>query len=187
MCLQTGLEWYFTVPIRKWYTRVSQKALGISLTSTVWCTTSSYSLDRVLVAICTCKFCRGCAMRFGGSGDTSGRQGQWFLHHDNAGILRSNSSPRKSFLSPLNHGTLRISLRVTSGCSLLWKWSSKGHVSQPCRTSESNATVVHRKFQGKPPASASKNGRMDEPSVCVCVCLFVFVRARAQGSYFQGG
>ena len=33
--------------------------------------------------------------------------------------LCSNSSPRKAFLSSLNHLTLRISLRVTFGCSLL--------------------------------------------------------------------
>jgi hypothetical protein len=36
--------------------------------------------------------------------------------------LCSNSSPRKAFLSSLNHRNLRISLRVTFGCSLLWKW-----------------------------------------------------------------
>jgi hypothetical protein len=48
-----------------------------SFTSTVWCTISSYRLDRVLLVTSPCKFCRG-------SGVTSDRQGQWFLHPDNA-------------------------------------------------------------------------------------------------------
>jgi hypothetical protein len=48
-----------------------------SLNSTVCCTTTSYLLDTVLLAISTCKFCTG-------SSSTSGRQGQCFLHHDNA-------------------------------------------------------------------------------------------------------
>ena len=34
-------------------------------------------------------------------------------------LLCSNYSPRKAFLSSPNHRTLRISLRVTFGCSLL--------------------------------------------------------------------
>ena len=42
------------------------------LTATVWCTMSSYRLDRLLVVIFTCKFCRGCAMQFRGNGATSG-------------------------------------------------------------------------------------------------------------------
>jgi hypothetical protein len=50
----------------------------------VWCTISSYRLGTVLLINYMCKFWRGCAMQFGGSGATSGRQGQWFLHHDNA-------------------------------------------------------------------------------------------------------
>jgi len=38
-------------------------------------------------------------------------------------LLCSNSSPRKAFLSSLNHLTLRNSLRVTFRCSLLLKWA----------------------------------------------------------------
>jgi hypothetical protein len=37
----------------------------------------------MFLAISTRTFCSGCAMQFGGSG-ASGRQGQWFLHHDSA-------------------------------------------------------------------------------------------------------
>jgi hypothetical protein len=50
-------------------------------------------------------------------------------------LLCSNSSLKGIFLSSPNHHTLWISLRVTFGCSLLWKWTSRGHVSQPWRTS----------------------------------------------------
>jgi hypothetical protein len=69
---------------------------------------SSYRLDRVLLVISTCKFCSGCAMQFEGSGATSGRQGQWFLHHDNAPSHKSLVV--KQFLTSPNHRTLRISL-----------------------------------------------------------------------------
>jgi hypothetical protein len=48
--------------------------------STVWRTVSSYPLDRASLVISTCKFCWG-------NGATSCRQGQWFLHHDNAPSL----------------------------------------------------------------------------------------------------
>jgi hypothetical protein len=41
-------------------------------------------LVRNKLGIATCKFYRGCAMQFGESGATSGRQGQRFLRHDKA-------------------------------------------------------------------------------------------------------
>jgi hypothetical protein len=44
-----------------------------SLTSMVWCTVSSYCLDRVLLVTSMRKYCRGCMMKFTGSGTTSGR------------------------------------------------------------------------------------------------------------------
>ena len=44
-------------------------------------------------------------------------------------LLCNNSSPRKAFLSSPNHRTLWISLRVTFGCFLFWKWASRGRVS----------------------------------------------------------
>jgi hypothetical protein len=44
-------------------------------------------------------------------------QGQWFLHHDNA--QSRTSLAVQQFLSSPNHCTLRITLQVTFGCSLL--------------------------------------------------------------------
>jgi hypothetical protein len=38
----------------------------------------------MLQVISTCNYCRGCTKQLGGSGATSGRQGQWFLNLDNA-------------------------------------------------------------------------------------------------------
>ena len=94
---------------------------------------------------------------------------KWFLHHDNAPrhtLLCSNSSPRKPFLSSPNHRTLQISLRVTFGCSLLWKWASRGRVSQPWRTSNRIRQPNSGGFQKKPSTGASNNGRIDGASVC---------------------
>jgi hypothetical protein len=49
----------------------------------------SYRLDKVLLVISTGSFCRGCAIQLGGSGTTSGWQGQWFLHRDDLPSLTS--------------------------------------------------------------------------------------------------
>jgi len=92
------------------------------LTSTVWCTVSSYCLDRMLLDISTCKFCRGCAMQRGGNGATSGRESGFSItmtHRVTHRLLCSNSSPRKATLSSPKHRNLRILLRVTFGCSIL--------------------------------------------------------------------
>jgi hypothetical protein len=90
---------------------------------------SSYYTDRALLVISTCKFHRGCTMQFGGSVVTSGRESgfcittmHWATHR----LLCSNYFPRWTFLSSPNHHSLQISLRVTFGCSLLWKWVCKG-------------------------------------------------------------
>ena len=107
-------------------------------------------------------------------------QGEWFLYHDNApshtSLVCSISSPKKTFLSSPSHRTLRISLRVTFGCFLLWKWASRGRVSQPWRTWNRIRRPNSGRFQKKPSAGASNNGRIVEASVCVC----------AQGTYFEG-
>jgi len=140
------------------------------LTSTVWCTMSSYRLDRLLMVISTCKFCRGCTMQFGGNGATSGRESGFcitIMHRATHCLLYSNSSPRKAFLSSSNHRTLQISLWVIFGCSLLWKWASRGHVSQPWRTSNRMWRPNSRGFQKKPSTGVSNNGRIDGASVCV--------------------
>jgi hypothetical protein len=104
-------------------------------------------LDRVLLVISTCKFCRGCAMQFGGSGVTIGRQGQWFLYHDNTRATHrlrcSSSSLRKTFLSSANHRTLWTSSRMTFGCS----YSENRPQKAPFTTIEdikSNATAHQR-------------------------------------------
>jgi len=80
-------------------------------------------------------------------------------------LLCSNSSPRKAFLSSPNHRTLRISLRVTFGCSLLWKWASRGRVSQPWKTS--NATAELQKIP-KEEFRRCFQQRQDWWSKCVC-------------------
>ena len=73
----------------------------------------------------------------------------------------------QAFLSLRNHRTLRISLRVTSGCSILRKWASRGLVSQPWKTSNRIRRPNSGRFQKKPSAFASNNGRIDGASVCV--------------------
>jgi hypothetical protein len=111
-------------------------------------------------------------------------QGQWFLNHDN--IPSRTSLVVQQFLSSPNRRTFRSSLRVTFGCSLLWKWTSRRHVSQPWRTSNWLPRPNSGRLKKNPSSSASNNGRIDGTIVCVCVCVCVCVRSRAQGSYFEG-
>jgi hypothetical protein len=91
---------------------------------------------------------------------TSGRQGQWFLHHDNAPSHTSLAVPTP------NRRALWISLLVTFGCSLFRKWASMGHVSQPRWTSNRMLQQNSGEFQKKRPAGAS----IDGARVRVCVC-----------------
>jgi hypothetical protein len=91
-------------------------------------------------------------------------------------LLCSNSSPRKAFLSSVNHRNLRISLRVTFGCSLLLKWASRGRVSQPWKTS--NATTELRKIPKEAFGGCFQQWQ-DRWSKCVCVCVCVCACARA--------
>ena len=95
-------------------------------------------------------------------------------------VAKRNSSSRKALLSSPNHSTLRISLRVTFGCSILWKWASGEHVSQPWGTSNRVRRPNSGRFQKKSSAGASNNSRSDGANVCVCVCVCVCVRARAR-------
>ena len=63
-----------------------------------------------------------CAMQFGGSGATIGRESGFcitIMHRATHHLLCSNSSLRKAFMSSLNHCTLRISLQLTFGSPLL--------------------------------------------------------------------
>jgi len=99
-------------------------------------------------------------------------QGEWCVcititHRATHRLFWSSSSPRKAFLSSPNHRTLRISLRVTFGCSLLWKWASRGHVSQPWGTPDRMWWPNSGRFQKKTSAGASNDGRINGASVCV--------------------
>ena len=71
------------------------------------------------------------------------------------------------------------------GCWLLWKWTSRGRVSLPWRTSNLMQRPNSGRFQKKPSAGASNNVRIDGTSVCVCVCVCARARARAHGSCFE--
>jgi len=163
-------EWHTCLPDQRNHALSNPRKKLCSLhflTSTVWCTMSSYRLDRLLMVISTCKFCRGCMMQFGGNSATSGRESGFCITRATHRLLCSNSSPRKTFLSSPNHHTLWISLRVTFGCSLLWKWASRGCVLQPWRTSNRMRRPNSGGFQKKPSTGASNNGRIDGASVCV--------------------
>jgi hypothetical protein len=151
-----------------------------SLTSTVWFGASGFRTtwtDCYWLLVCLyASFAE--VSRF--SPEEAARQvaGQWFLHHDNA---PSNTTldvrqflVEKTLLSSPNHRTPRFSLQVTFSYSLLWKWSSRGHVPQPWRTSNRMQRPDSRRFQMKPSVGACNNGRIDGTSVC------------AQASYFEG-
>jgi hypothetical protein len=114
----------------------------------------------------------------------SGRQGQWFLHratHHPATTLSGSRShwqagtvvSAPSHISP-SHRTHRISLPMTSGCSLLWNWASRGLIFQPWGASNGTRRPSSGRFQQKPSAKASSSGRIHEASVCV------------QGPYCEG-
>ena len=99
-------------------------------------------------------------------------------------VAKRNSSPRKAFLSSPNHRTLWISLQVSFGCSVLWKWASRGRVLQPWRTSKWMRWPNSRRFQKKPSAGASNNGRIDGGSVCEArVLLWRWLGKRCHMSY----
>jgi hypothetical protein len=125
-----------------------------SLTLTVWCTMSLYCLDRVLLVISTSKFCRG-------SGATSSRQGQWFLHHDNA------PSHTALVVSP-NYRTLRISLRVPFWLFPALKMGLKGTRFATMEDIKSNVTVELRKIPTEAFRWCFNSGRMDGGNVFVC-------------------
>jgi hypothetical protein len=131
---------------------------------TVPCTMISYRLDRVLL----CQFCRG-------SGASSGRQGQWLVHRATQPLSCSNSSPREIVLLSHKHRTLRISLRVTFGCPLLWRWASRGHVTQPLGASNKMRRPNSGTFQKKPSVGDFRSGSIDGASVCVRACAMVLL------------
>jgi hypothetical protein len=154
----------------------------------IWCTMSLYCPDRVLSIISMCKFCRSCAMQF--RGNCKKWQRQWVLHYDNTPshttLAVQQFLTKKIFLSSPNHHTLCMSLWVTFGCSLLWKWALRGHISLPWRTSnrmwQPNFRTPEDSKRSLMPALPTVAGLMEQECarvrVCVCVCVCVF--------YFKG-
>jgi hypothetical protein len=74
---------------------------------------------------------------------------------------------------------------VIFGCSLLWKWASRGHILQLWRTSSRMWRPNSGRFQKKPSAGASNNGRIDGASVCALarVLLWRWLGKRCHMSY----
>jgi hypothetical protein len=131
-----------------------------SLTPTVWCTISPHHPNRVLL----CRFCRG-------SGATSGRQGQWFLHHDNA------PSHISLVVSP-NHRTLRISLLPTL------KMVPKGTRFATMGISNGLRRLDCGGFQQKPSVGTpTEAGSMEPVCVCARTLLWRCLAKRCRTSY----
>jgi hypothetical protein len=74
----------------------------------------------------------------------------------------------RNILWSSNYLNLRISFRMTSGCSILSNWATAGHVKQTWRTSHRNWQLSSGGLKN-PSARASKNNMMDGAIVYVCV------------------
>jgi hypothetical protein len=83
-------------------------------------------------------------------------------------LLRRNYFSRKTFLSSPSHRTFRISLRVTFGSSLIWKWASREYVPQKWRTLNRMLRSNCGIFQSKPSSGTFNNGRIHEGIVSSC-------------------
>jgi hypothetical protein len=126
---------------------------------------SSYRLDRVLLVISTCKFCRGCVTQFEGSGATSGRQGQRFLHRDNA--LRHTSLVVQQFLAEKKNHSCHHPTAIPSVSRSEWILAVAYTENEPqaWMTSDQIWSPNSGRFQMKPSAGASNNDRIDGASV----------------------
>jgi hypothetical protein len=91
-------------------------------------------------------------------------------------LLCSNSSPKKTFLLLPEHCTLRSSFRVVLAFHTL-RMGSRGHVSQSWRTWNRIRRPNTGRFQMKPYAGASNNGRINRVRVRAC--------ASARGDYVR--
>ena len=88
-------------------------------------------------------------------------------------LLCSNSSPRKAFLSSPNHRTLWISLRVTFGCSLFWKYASRGRVSRRGgHRIECDGWTPEDSKRNLPPVHPTMAGSMEQVRVRARVRLY---------------
>lgn len=85
-------------------------------------------------------------------------------HGTTRNLFCSSPLMRKTFLSSHNHCTFRITLWMTFGYSLLWKWASEGNILEPQRTSKQMWWPDSELFQKKPSVSAFNNGRIDGAS-----------------------
>jgi hypothetical protein len=137
-----------------------------SLTSMVWCTTWTKCCSSFQHASFTEVWC---------SSEEVVQQvaGGHTVMSNVQSLLCSSSLPRKPCLLSPNHHTLRISLQLIFDCSLLWKWFSRVQALQPRRMANQMRRLKSGRFQNKPSASVSNNGRLDGVSFC------------AQGSYFE--
>ena len=99
-------------------------------------------------------------------------------------LLCSNSSPRKAFLSSPNHRTLWISLRVTFGCSLFWKYASRGRVSHHGgHRIECDGWTPEDSKRSLPPVHPTMAGSMEQVCVCARVWLWRWLDKRCPMSY----
>jgi len=105
-------------------------------------------------------------------------------HRTTHRLLCSNSSPRKAFLSSPNHRTLWISLRVTFGCSLFWKWASWGRVSHHGgHRIECDGWTPEDSKRSLPPVHPTIAGSMEQVCVCARVWLWRWLGKRCGMSY----
>jgi hypothetical protein len=126
-------------------------------------------------------------MQFGRSGAITDRDRGFCITITNQAthrLLCSNSSPRKTFLSSPDHRTLRVSLRVTLGCSQL--------VNRPQENMFRNHEGHQIKWDGRTPEDSERSllpvhSKMAESleQVCVCVvCPTVTVKCHHSGNVF---
>ena len=105
-------------------------------------------------------------------------------HRTTHRLLCSNSSPRRAFLSSPNHRTLWVSLRVTFGCSLFWKCSSRGRVSHHGgHRIECDGWTPEDSKRSLPPVHPTIAGSMEQVCVCARVWLWRWLGKRCHMSY----
>jgi hypothetical protein len=116
----------------------------------------------VSLVISMCKFCRGCAMQ---------------LKEEARQVAGRDSGFCITITHGVTHSLLcqhQISLRVTSGCSLLWEWASRGHVSQPWRAANGMRQLNSGRLKKNQSAGASNSGRIDGARVYVCARVLLW-------------
>jgi hypothetical protein len=119
---------------------------------------STYSLNRMLLAISMCKFYKGCSMQFGASAGTSGRStGSCITIALRAThrLLCSNLSPGETVLCN------RLTLRSRFERDLAVPYSETGPQGDTFLRPNSG------RFQKRPSGGSSNNYTIDEARVCV--------------------